>query len=38
MEDRRGRSDASAYHFMAHQLSHQTSDAIALLNARLRPK
>jgi enoyl-CoA hydratase/carnithine racemase len=37
MEDRRGRSDASAYHFMAHQLSHQTSDAIALLQARLRP-
>jgi enoyl-CoA hydratase/carnithine racemase len=38
MEERRGRADASAYHFMAHQLSHQTSDAIALLNARLRPK
>jgi enoyl-CoA hydratase/carnithine racemase len=36
MEDRRGRSDASAYHFMAHQLSHQTSDAIARLSARLR--
>jgi enoyl-CoA hydratase len=38
MEDRRGRADASAYHFMAHQLSHQTSDAIALLQARLRPQ
>src|SRR4051812_1569864 len=37
MEDRRGRADASAYHFMAHQLSHQTSDAIALLHERLRP-
>jgi enoyl-CoA hydratase/carnithine racemase len=38
MEDRRGRADASAYQFMAHQLSHQTSDAIALLQARLRPQ
>ncbi len=38
MEDRRGRADASAYHFMAHQLSHQTSDAQALLDARLRPQ
>jgi enoyl-CoA hydratase len=38
MEDRRGRADASAYHFMAHQLSHQTSDAKALLDARLRPQ
>jgi enoyl-CoA hydratase/carnithine racemase len=36
MEDRRGRADASAYHFMAHQLSHQTSDAVALLAARVR--
>jgi len=38
MEDRRGRADASAYHFMAHQLSHQTSDAKALLDSRLRPQ
>jgi enoyl-CoA hydratase/carnithine racemase len=38
MEDRRGRADASAYHFMAHQLSHQTSDAVALLDERLRPQ
>ena len=36
MEDRRGRADASAYHFMAHQLSHQTSDAVALLAQRVR--
>lgn len=36
MEDRRGRADASAYHFMAHQLSHQTSDAVALLAARVQ--
>jgi enoyl-CoA hydratase len=36
MEDRRGRADASAYHFMAHQLSHQTTDAVALLAARVR--
>jgi enoyl-CoA hydratase len=36
MEDRRGRADASAYHFMAHQLSHQTSDAVSLLARRVR--
>jgi enoyl-CoA hydratase len=35
MEDRRGRADASAYHFMAHQLSHQTSDAVSLLARRV---
>jgi enoyl-CoA hydratase/carnithine racemase len=36
MEDRRGRADASAYHFMAHQLSHQTSDSVALLAQRVQ--
>jgi enoyl-CoA hydratase/carnithine racemase len=36
MEDRRGRADVSAYHFMAHQLSHQTSDSVSLLAQRVR--
>jgi enoyl-CoA hydratase len=35
MEDRRGQADAAAYHFLAHQLSHHTSDATALLAARV---
>lgn len=36
MEDRRGRADASAYHFLAHQLSHHTTDAVELLARRVR--
>ena len=35
MEDRRGRADAAAYHFLSHQLSHNTTDAIALLERRI---
>jgi enoyl-CoA hydratase/carnithine racemase len=35
MEDRRGRADAAAYHFLAHQLSHHTTDAAALLARRV---
>jgi enoyl-CoA hydratase len=35
MEDRRGASDAFAYHFLAHQLSHNTTDSVALLRARV---
>lgn len=35
MEARRGRDDAAAYHFLAHQLSHHTTDAAALLERRV---
>jgi enoyl-CoA hydratase len=35
MEERMGRSDAAAYHFLAHQLSHHTTDAVALLERRI---
>jgi enoyl-CoA hydratase len=35
MEDERGRERAFRYHFLAHQLSHHTSDAAALLQRRL---
>lgn len=35
MDDRRGRVDAEAYHYLAHQLSHHTSDAVSLLRARV---
>lgn len=35
MEDRRGRADAAAYHFLAHQLSHHTTDAVELLRRRV---
>jgi enoyl-CoA hydratase len=35
MEDRRGRSDSAAYHFLSHQVSHATSDAVALLEQRI---
>ncbi|MHB1536905.1 MAG: enoyl-CoA hydratase-related protein [Solirubrobacteraceae bacterium] len=35
MDDRRGRADAEAYHYLAHQLSHHTADAVALLRARV---
>jgi len=34
-EDRRGREDAARYHFLAHQLSHHTTDAVALLERRI---
>ena len=34
-EDRRGREDAARYHFLAHQLSHHTTDAVALLTQRI---
>jgi enoyl-CoA hydratase/carnithine racemase len=35
MADRQGRQDAAAYHFMAHQISHHTTDAVALLEERI---
>jgi enoyl-CoA hydratase/carnithine racemase len=35
MEDRRGAADAFAYHFLAHQLSHATSDSVELLRSRV---
>jgi enoyl-CoA hydratase/carnithine racemase len=35
MEDRRGQADAGAYHFLAHQLSHHTTDSVALLQQRI---
>lgn len=35
MEDRRGRADSAAYHFLSHQLSHNTTEAIALLERRI---
>ncbi|MBS1678904.1 MAG: enoyl-CoA hydratase/isomerase family protein [Actinobacteria bacterium] len=35
IERRRGRDDAAAYHFLAHQLSHNTEEAKALLAARV---
>jgi enoyl-CoA hydratase len=35
MADRQGRRDAAAYHFVAHQLSHHTSDAASLLAERV---
>jgi enoyl-CoA hydratase len=35
MEDRRGAADAFAYHFLAHQLSHNTTESVALLRQRI---
>jgi enoyl-CoA hydratase/carnithine racemase len=35
MEDRRGRADAEAYHFLSHQLSHGTTAAQSLLRHRI---
>jgi enoyl-CoA hydratase/carnithine racemase len=35
MENRRGRMDTEAYHFLSHQLSHQTTDAVELLRRRV---
>ena len=35
MEDRRGAADAFAYHFLAHQLSHNTSESVELLRRRV---
>jgi enoyl-CoA hydratase len=35
MSDRQGRRDAATYHFVAHQLSHHTSDAVSLLERRV---
>ena len=35
MEERRGRTDAGQYHFLAHQLSHHTTDAVSLLSQRV---
>jgi enoyl-CoA hydratase/carnithine racemase len=35
MEQRRGRSDADHFHFLAHQLSHHTTDAVELLTRRI---
>lgn len=34
-EDRTGRADAYAYHFLAHQLSHATSETVAIRDARI---
>ncbi|HTT93376.1 MAG TPA: enoyl-CoA hydratase-related protein [Solirubrobacterales bacterium] len=34
MEDRRGRSDSAAFHFLSHQISHNTTDAKSLLQQR----
>jgi enoyl-CoA hydratase len=34
--DQRGAADAAAYHFLAHQLSHHTSDAVALQQQRVQ--
>jgi enoyl-CoA hydratase len=36
MAERQGRRDAAAYHFMAHQVSHSTTEAVALLEERIR--
>jgi enoyl-CoA hydratase/carnithine racemase len=35
MENRRGRMDTEAYHFLGHQLSHHTTDAVELLRLRV---
>ena len=35
MENRRGRMDTDAYHFLSHQLSHHTTDAVELLRRRV---
>jgi enoyl-CoA hydratase len=35
MENRRGRTDTEAYHFLAHQLSHHTTEAVELLRRRV---
>lgn len=35
MENRRGRMDTESYHFLAHQLSHHTTDAVELLRRRV---
>ena len=35
MENRRGRMDTEAYHFLGHQLSHHTTDAVELLRRRV---
>ena len=35
MEDRRGRADADAYHFLSHQLSHRTTESVELLRRRV---
>ena len=35
MEDRRGAADAFAYHFLAHQLSHNTTESVELLRRRV---
>jgi enoyl-CoA hydratase/carnithine racemase len=35
MEDRRGRADAAAYHFLSHQLSHHTTPSVELLRRRV---
>jgi len=35
MEDRRGRADVDAYHFLSHQLSHHTSESVELLRRRV---
>jgi hypothetical protein len=35
IERRRGRDDSAAYHFLAHQLSHNTEESKALLAARV---
>ncbi len=35
IERRRGREDSAAYHFLAHQLSHNTEESKALLAARV---
>ena len=35
MQQRRGQDDLNAYHFLIHQLSHHTTDSVALLRARV---
>lgn len=35
MESRRGRTDTEAYHFLAHQVSHHTTEAVELLRRRV---
>jgi enoyl-CoA hydratase/carnithine racemase len=35
MQRRRGVDDANAYHFLAHQLSHNTTGSVALLRSRV---
>jgi enoyl-CoA hydratase/carnithine racemase len=35
MEDRRGRADVDAYHFLSHQLSHHTTETVELLRRRV---